>query len=78
MGAFRFSDVERNIIVASTNLEPMSKSPLTFEAEKTKQRKHYSQSEHGVDVYGSANVYVDNMVTNENVRFLVKRVYPDF
>lgn len=71
MGAFRFSDIDRNIIVASTNMPDVEKSAMLVSSGSSVQRNHYSKSETGVDVYGSDNVYIDKVVTNEKVQLLV-------
>ena len=74
MGAFRFSDVDRNIIVASTDFKGATKTPILQKTEGLKKRAHYSDSGDGVDVYGSAYVYVDNMVSNEEVTLMLRNV----
>ena len=76
MGAFRFSDVDRGVIVASTNMEGMpSTDKDAFEPlidrpnSATWEDMHYSKAERGVDIFGSEHVYVDMIVTNEVVYF---------
>jgi len=72
MGAFRFTDVDRGIIVASTNMNGMvhmDKDAFDADAETPNEGRdemtHYSKSEIGVDVFGSELVYIDKYVTNE-------------
>ena len=64
LGQLRFSDVDRVLLVASTDADKMITSPL----KTTSQRNgaHYSKSEK--DIMGSSEVYVDNLVTNEFVQ----------
>lgn len=63
MGAHRFTDLETNTIIASTDLEGLSKSPI----DATEKREHYSQTTWGQWVWGSTLVYKDNLVSNEVV-----------
>ena len=78
MGAFRFSYVDRGVIVASTNMEGMLSTdkdafdPLIERSNLgTWEVMHYSKSEIGVDVFGSEQVYVDKFVTNEVVHLSI-------
>lgn len=81
MGALRFSDVDRNVMVASTGMTELSKDPILTVNEITAQGQrdkatshvHYSQFEHVNDVFGADGIYVDNLVTNENVKLSVYR-----
>jgi mannosyltransferase OCH1-like enzyme len=81
-GAFRFSDSERNIIVASTQLEGLEKKPRVVrhasrgviqrqqEALATfKPITHYSETQKGVTVWGNKGVYRDNLVSPERLVF---------
>lgn len=80
-GAFRISDPERNFVVASTELPGLVKKARIpanpTEGEKRRQvlRKkplpHYSTSARGTTVWGSKNIYKDDLVTNERLRLLV-------
>lgn len=67
MNAFRFTDVDRNTIVASTDMIDLTMTPL---APQTNLRKpaHYSETEALDDVFGSKGVYQDKMVTNEVIK----------
>lgn len=65
MGLFRFSDPDRGIILASTNLDALlGKEPLQNDALPKKEillrPKHYSESSRNVAIWGSSNVYKDN------------------
>jgi hypothetical protein len=75
MGALRFSDVDRNMIVASTGMTELSKDPILAFEDQLKQASeveashlHYSSFEHANDVFGADSIYVDNLVTNEWIR----------
>jgi mannosyltransferase OCH1-like enzyme len=80
-GAFRISDPERNFVVASTELPGLVKtarsSPNPTEGEKRRRvlRKkplpHYSSFASDTFVWGSRNIYKDNLVTNERIKFHV-------
>ena len=74
MGALRFSDVNRNMIVASTGMTELSKDPiLTVEQageirEVEASHLHYSKFEHVNDVFGTESIYIDNLVSNELIK----------
>jgi hypothetical protein len=69
MGHFRFSDVDRNLLLASTDMPDMTKTSLLAEAEKMKRlRPHYSQTEHASDVFGERGVYIDNQSIDQPIR----------
>jgi len=78
LGAFRFSDPERNMIVASTDLSGLSKAPMIYESSLNlrsrstiKQRPHYSISTHGEQLWGTHDVYADDFVEEEVVSLVV-------
>ena len=79
MGALRFSDVDRNLMVASTGMTEISKEPILSVEEASKAREkevshvHYSKFEHVNDVFGAEGIYVDNLVTNENIKLKLTR-----
>jgi hypothetical protein len=87
MGAFRFSDVDRNLMVASTLMKDMTKDPIQQRLEPhsvppstpptENQHIHYSLVEHANDIFGVADVYIDNMVNNEVIRLNVTRIRVD-
>ena len=78
MGAFRISDPERSIIVATTELPNLSKdfrqSSHSTKAERRlwsirqNAKPHYSKSVIGHHIYGRANVYNDDLVVNEEIK----------
>jgi hypothetical protein len=84
LGEFRISDPERNYIVASTDIRGLDKSPRTGshptvgEIRRQSLRHgplpHYSNSKRGVSIWGAANVYHDDLVSNERIRFNVRYV----
>lgn len=79
MGALRFSDVDRNMMVASTGMTDLSKDPILTLEEAAQAREeeishvHYSMFEHVNDVFGAEGIYVDNLVNNEVIRFSIAR-----
>lgn len=80
MGALRFSDVDRNLMVASTGMTELSKDPIITMEELAQVQEaeqashvHYSNFEHVNDVFGAEGIYIDSLVTNENVKLNVKR-----
>jgi hypothetical protein len=69
MGHFRFSDIDRNLLVASTDMPDMTKKSLRIEAERTKRlRPHYSETEHASDVFGERGVYIDSQAIDQPIR----------
>lgn len=66
MNAFRFTDVARNMIVASTDMIDLTTTPLSA-PRSLRKRVHYSETQDLDDVFGSKGIYVDNMVTNDEV-----------
>lgn len=75
MNAFRFTDIDRNLIVASTDMIDLTSTPLEAKRENLRQPAHYSETEALDDVFGTKGVYKDNMVTNEKIRLKVTREY---
>lgn len=72
MNAFRFTDVDRNLIVASTDMIDLTSNPLeTTKETALRKPAHYSETEVIDDLFGAKGVYVDNMVTNEEIRLAV-------
>ena len=76
LGEFRFSDPERNIIIASTELTGLSKSPMMYEKQnvrgkkRLRQKPHYSVSTRGQQPWGTHDVYGDDIVEDEQVSFI--------
>ena len=74
IGELRFTDIDRNILVASTNHDRFAKSPIEeTTAKASTESVHYSKSD--TDIVGEYRVYKDDMVTNENVKLLVQHKY---
>ena len=79
MGAFRFTDVDRGVVVASTNMEGMLPTDkdafdadiLEIPKETKSEVNHYSKAEIGVDIFGSERVYIDKFVANEVISLLL-------
>ena len=81
LGAFRFSDPERGLIIASTDLPGVDKEPrddpyLTRKDERMQkvrrpQLPHYSSTGAGREVWGTHGVYVDDMVNHEEIQLVL-------
>ena len=78
MGSFRFSDVDRNFIVASTDMIGLSKKPV-FDVPLTNQvrSRHYSETEFASDIYGADGVYNDRLVIDESLKLDLTYVIND-
>jgi hypothetical protein len=75
MGYLRFADVERNLVVASTDMPDLSKKPfLDVETQSGPLRPHYSQTEFESDIYGSKGVYVDRLAVDESIEINLSHV----
>jgi hypothetical protein len=80
MGALRFSDVNRNMIVASTGMTELSKDAILTVEQAGEIRQvqtshvHYSNFEHVHDVFGAQGIYVDNLVSNEAIQVKISRI----
>ena len=76
MEANRISDVDRNVMVASTDMIDMNKSPLLpprvipqlLRREHLVMTNHYAYLEFINEVFGSVDVYIDDQVKNEVVK----------
>ena len=72
LGAFRFSDPERNIVFATTDMSSLSKSPMVYETKQmgirsSKQLKpHYSISTRGQQLWGTHDVYSDDRAVDQH------------
>ena len=80
LGAFRFNDPERNVMIASTDLQGLSKSPLVYQSGGStlrgrgnlkQKRPHYSISTEGQKLWGTHDVYADDVVEDEIVSLVV-------
>ena len=69
IGELRFTDLDRNILVASTNADALARKPLPTENKSSsvskKESVHYSKSES--EIVGSHGIYKDNTVANERI-----------
>jgi hypothetical protein len=71
MGEMRFTDIDRNLLVASTEHTMFTKNPFETTSsnldhlEHHHAKSHYSSKEHVDDIFGATGVYIDNLVTNE-------------
>ena len=82
LGSFRFSDPERNIFFASTDMPGLGKAPLVYKEggggsirsikKKKKVRPHYSTCSHGDALWGTHDVYADNLVSPERVKIHIR------
>ena len=71
MGELRFTDMGRNLLVASTEPNMFLKNP--FETALTSirnpnQQQHYSAKANLNDIFGVTGIYTDNLVTNEEYK----------
>ena len=66
MGAHRFTDVDRNLVVAATDLPDADDR-----ANQEKPAEHYSKTHVKAGVYGVDKLYTDNKKANEELRFYV-------
>ena len=73
MGHFRFSDIDRNLLVASTNMPDMSKDSLLDSLSATRIRRHYSELKGATDVFGTEGVYSNGHATGQQIRFKYSR-----
>ena len=73
LGAMRFTDVERNILVASTDMPGLSKLPLSTSGSirKSQGRKHYSLAGKGSWLWGTRDIYNNMNVSNEYINLKV-------
>ncbi len=81
LGSFRFSDPERNIFFASTDMPGLGKAPLVYKeggggsirsTKKKKVRPHYSTCSHGDALWGTHDVYADNLVSPDRVKIHIR------
>jgi hypothetical protein len=77
MEAHRITDVDRNIMVASTDMVDLTKSPLlppqgihrsVRRENRPETPQHYSYLEDFNQVFGSVGVYTDDQVHNEIIK----------
>ena len=66
MGAHRFTFLEKNLVVAATDLPDADDR-----ANQEKPPEHYSKTHAKAGIYGLDRLYVDNIRANEDIRFYV-------
>eukprot|EP00978_Attheya_sp_CCMP212_P037543 scaffold178095_cov48-Attheya_sp.AAC.2 len=66
MGAHRFTWVERNIMVAATDMPNYDDRPPS--------KEHYSKTHEKVGVYGLKKLYKNNISADEELRIIVQKV----
>jgi len=72
MGEQRFSDVGRNLLVASTNQDRFAKKAIEkVDTTKKGKKKHAHYSESESEIVGEYGVYKDTLVMTETVRLVV-------
>jgi len=80
LGAFRFSDPDRNLIVASTDVPGLSGKPMSSRRvvgkegsvrKKKKVKPHYSVTNGGQKLWGTHDVYADDLVDEEHITLVV-------
>jgi hypothetical protein len=70
-GELRFTDLDRNLLVASTNADGLARQPIPREDERIVQTSvHYSRSES--EVVGAHGVYRDDKAAHERIRLRSK------
>jgi hypothetical protein len=73
-GELRFTDKDRNLLIASSNQDRFAKTPIEYTVTRsTKESVHYSKSD--TDIVGEYRVYKNDLVTNENVKLLIQHKY---
>lgn len=74
LGELRFTDIDRNLMVASTNQDRITGSAINYGLETPKKSPvHYSKSE--TDIVGEFGTYKDDLVLNEQVRLRITHEY---
>lgn len=69
----RFTDVERNIIVASTDMPGLTKDRLERKnSEVVETKPHYSASGKGFWLWGSKGVYKDKLISKRTIQINTK------
>lgn len=77
LSAFRFSDLDRNTIIASTDYIDLTKTPLEgtdhgrLRHGVYSKKVHFSQTEFLDEIFGSKGVYADDNVANNEILKLV-------
>lgn len=74
MGAHRFTFLEKNLVIAATDLpDSNDREKLSEEdnEDEPKAHEHYSKTHATVGVYGVENLYADKERARQNIRFIV-------
>jgi hypothetical protein len=72
LGELRFTDINRNLLIASSNQDLFAKKPLSqSESEQIETPAHYSTSNTKSDIVGEFGTYKDDQVVNEHIRLQV-------
>jgi len=73
MGSMRFTDVERSIMFASTDMPGLSKDKLLPTGAKSSQvlrtKPHYSTYGKGFWLWGTQSIYTNNFVSRTSITF---------
>jgi hypothetical protein len=73
MGAHRFTLLERNLVVAATDLpDSNDRENLEEDADTEKKHEHYSKTHAKTGVYGVEHLYVDRVQAGEDIRIVVQ------
>ena len=67
MGSHRFTSIEKNAIVAATDLP--DSDDRRFSLGHTQEKNHYSRTRKKGQMYGVSGLYADNNIANEAIRF---------
>eukprot|EP00977_Amphora_coffeiformis_P024840 scaffold17318_cov169-Amphora_coffeaeformis.AAC.7 len=72
LGELRFTDLDRNILVASTNADALSREAIrhNLTSSSKKESVHYSKSES--EIVGEHGVYKDDQTANKRIRLQYK------
>jgi len=76
LGELRFTDIDRNLLIASSNQDRIAKSPIdVMEIEQAPKKTpiHYSKTES--DIVGEFGTYSNSLSANEQVRLVITHEY---
>lgn len=79
LGELRFTDIDRNLPVGSTNQDRIAKAAIKREEDSLddgapeKTNIHYSKSE--TDIVGESGIYRDSLAANEQIRLEIRHEY---
>lgn len=75
MGAHRFTLLEKNLVIAATDLPDSNDREKLKEEDnenESKSHEHYSKTHASVGVYGVEHLYTDKERARQNIRFVVQ------